>query len=77
MSTSAQTPGFDDTWAQWDEAHPRTSRDSAQHPRTHGVQALASENVEIFHELNPWESQVDLSAGSRRNYGDGATIGMA
>ncbi|KAG8691760.1 hypothetical protein FRC11_010631 [Ceratobasidium sp. 423] len=74
MSGPAQTPGFDDTWAQWDEAHPRASKDSSQHTHSDDARANFSEHIETFQELNPWESQVDLSAGVRRAYRDGTTI---
>ncbi|CAE6495359.1 unnamed protein product [Rhizoctonia solani] len=74
MSDLVQTPGFDDTWAQWDEAHPRTSKDSSQNTHNDDARATFTENIEAFPNLNPWESQVDLSMGGRRNYRDGATI---
>ncbi|CAE6369095.1 unnamed protein product [Rhizoctonia solani] len=73
MSGLAQTPGFDDTWAQWDETHPRMSKDSSIHTDNDDAQANFTENIEPFQYMNPWESQVDLSAG-RRAYRDGATI---
>ncbi|EUC55682.1 ClC chloride channel family protein, partial [Rhizoctonia solani AG-3 Rhs1AP] len=76
MSDPVQTPGFDDTWAQWDEAHPRTSKDSSQNTHNDDARATFTENIEAFPNLNPWESQVDLSMGGRRNYRDGATIGF-
>jgi hypothetical protein len=76
MSGSAQAPGFDDAWAQWDETHPRTSKDSSIHSDNDDAQAAFTDNIETFQYLNPWESQLDLSAG-RRAYRDGATIGEA
>ncbi|KAJ1306571.1 hypothetical protein OPQ81_007572 [Rhizoctonia solani] len=73
MSGPAETPGFDDTWARWDEGHPRTSKDGSQHTRD-DAHATFTENIETFQDMNPWESQLDLSAGVRRAYRDGATI---
>ncbi|GAB1518480.1 chloride channel [Rhizoctonia solani] len=73
MSGPAQAPGFDDTWTQWDEAHPRASKDSSRNTDNGDTQATFTENIETFQYMNPWESQVDLSTG-RRAYRDGATI---
>ncbi|KDN49631.1 hypothetical protein RSAG8_01696, partial [Rhizoctonia solani AG-8 WAC10335] len=74
MSGPAQTPGFDDTWAQWDEAHPRASKDSSQNTHNDDARAAFTENIGTFPDMNPWESRVDLSMGAKRTYRDGATI---
>jgi hypothetical protein len=76
MSVPVQTPAFDDTWAQWDESHPRESKDSSHHAHPDDTQVALTETPEMFHELNPWESQVELGSGGRQPYQDGTTIGM-
>ncbi|KAG8709838.1 hypothetical protein FRC08_017980 [Ceratobasidium sp. 394] len=74
MSAPVETPGFDDTWTQWDDVQQRRSKDILHRSEPSGGQPSTIENIEMSQEIDPWAAEPWSGLGRGRIYHDGATI---
>ncbi|QRV88650.1 ClC voltage-gated chloride channel protein [Ceratobasidium sp. AG-Ba] len=74
MAAPSQTPGFDDTWAQWDDVQQRQSKDVAPIIDPSGGQTSAFERIELSQDMDPWASEPWNGSARRSIYHDGTTI---